>query len=277
MSLIPGFIKKPIGCVLSIVVGLFLMLVVLGIVVVITLDYFAMDIAGHVLHQKSGFTLTVAKQNISVLSGSADVQGLQITNPDRFAAKDFIKFNELKGSVEVRPLLKKKIIVDEVVVDLDNLAVVQNKDGEYNFEALQKSLMGGASAAPAAGEKKSSSMAIPPFTIKKLTLKIHSAQYYNFKTGDGKPKTYNLDYERTFTDVNETNLTSVEVAIGTDLSGKGFGVFLDILKDKILDPDTYLNAVKGVGGLVGNAAGAVLNGVGNAAKGAGDLVKKLIP
>jgi len=276
MSLIPGFIKKPIGCVLSIVVGLFLMLLVLGVVVVITLDYFAVNIAGHVLQQKSGFVMTVEKQDVGVLSGSADVQGLQITNPERFAAKDFIRFNELKAKVEVGALLKKNIVVDEIVVDLDNLSIVQNKDGEYNFEALQKSLLGG-SAAPAAGEKKSAGPSIPPFTIKKLTLKIHTAKYYNFKTGDGKPKNYDLNYERTFTDVNEKSLTTVEVAIGEDLAGGGFPVFLDVLKDKLLDPDTYINAVKGIGNLAGKAAGAVLNGIGDAAKGAGDLVKKIIP
>lgn len=273
MSLIPGFIKKPIGCVLSIIVGFFLMVLVLGVVTIVVVDYFAVDIAAHELHQRSGFTMTVEKQDIGLLSGSADLQGLKVENPDRFAAKDFVRFNELKAKVEVSPLLKKQIIIDEIVVDLDTLAVVQNKDGEYNFAALQNSLLGGAAAA----DKKSSSMAIPPFTIKKLTLKIHQAKYFNFKTGDGKPKLYDLNYERTFNDVTEKNLTSVEVAIGTDLSGKGFSIFLDVLKDKILDPDTYLNAVKGVGGLVGDAAGAVLNGVGNAAKGVGDSLKKLIP
>ncbi len=271
MSLIPGFVKKPIGCVLSLIFGLFLMVLVFGIVTIVVVDYFAMDIASHELRQRSGFVMTVEKQDIGVLSGSADVQGLKIENPDRFAAKDFVRFNQLKAKVEVSPLFKRQIVVDEIVVDLDALAVVQNKDGEYNFAALQNSLLGGSS------EKKSSAMAIPPFTIKKLTLKIHQAKYFNFKTGDGKPKLYDLNYERTFNDVTEKNLTSVEVAIGTDLSSKGFSVFLDVLKDKILDPDTYLDAVKGVGGLVGDAAGAVLNGVGSAAKGVGDSLKKLIP
>lgn len=274
MSLIPGFIKKPIGCILTIIVACFLMVLVLGVVTVIVVDYFAVDIAAHELHQRSGFTMTVEKQDIGVLSGSADLQGLKVENPERFAAKDFVRFNELKAKVEVAPLLKRQIIVDEIVVDLDSLAVVQNKDGEYNFAALQSSLLGGGAAGTGT---KSSPMSIPPFTIKKFTLKIHQAKYFNFKTGDGKPTLYNLNYERTFENVSEKNLTSVEVAIGTDLSGKGFGIFLDVLKDKLLDPDTYLDAVKGIGGLAGDAAGAVLNGVGNAAKGVGDTLKKLIP
>lgn len=274
MSLIPGFIKKPIGCILTLVVGLFLILLVLGVVGGLIVDHFALDIAAHEIHQRSGFVLTAEKQNINVFAGSADVQGLKLENPERFAAKDFVRFNELKGSVEIGALLKRQIVVDEVVVDLDTLAVVQDKDGEYNFAALQKSLLGGGAAT---GGGKASGLSIPPFTIKKFTLRIHQAKYFNFKTGDGTPKIYDVNYDRTFTDVNEKNLTSVEVAIGTDLAGHGFSVFLDVLKDQVLDPDTYLNAVKGIGNLAGNAAGAVLDGVGNAAKGAGDLLKKIIP
>ncbi len=277
MSLIPGFIKKPIGCILSLVVSLFLMFLVLGVVAVLTVDYFAVDIAAGVLHEKTGFTMTVQKHDIGVLSGSADLQGLQITNPERFTQKDFVSFNELKAKVEVGSLSSNRIVIDDIVVDLDNLSIVQDKDGEYNFEALQKSLEGSAAAAAAPSGAKSAGASIPPFTIKSLTLKIHTAKYYNFKTGDGTPKVYDVSYDHTFTNVNETNLTTVEVAIGQDLAGKGFSVFLDVLKDKILDPDTYLNAAKGVGGLVGNAAGAVMNGVGDAAKGASDLLKKVIP
>ncbi len=275
MSLLPGFIKKPLGCLLSILASLLLLVLVLVVVGSLVVDYFAINIAGHELKQRSGFTLTAGSQDIGVLHGNFDVKDLELTNPDRFAAKDFVKFNEIQTSVEVSTMLSKRVVVDEIVVDLESLAIVQNKDGEDNFAALQNSLMG--ATAPADATKKSKTPGIPPFTIKKLTLSVHGAKYFNFKTGDGKPAIYNLNYTRKFTDVNETNLFSVELAIGRDLDGKGFGIFSEILKDKILDHDTYLDAAKGITNLVGNATGAVLGGAGIALDGAGSLVKKVIP
>ena len=276
MSFLFGFIKKPLGCLLSIVVCLLLLLLVLVVVGSLVVDYFAINIAGHELKQRSGFTLTAGAQDIGVLHGKFDVHDLEVQNPDRFAARDFLKFNEIKTEVEVSTLLSQRIVVDEVIVDLDSLAIVQDKDGDYNFAALQNSLMG-AAAAPADTTIQSKTPAIPPFTIKKLTLSMHTAKYFNFMTGEGKPALYNLGYTRTFTDVTEKNFLSVELAIGRDLDHLGYGVFTEILKDKILDPDTYLEAAKGVGNLVGHAAGAVLNGAGKVLDGADSLLKKVTP
>ncbi len=268
MSFLFGFINKPLGCLLSIFVSLLLLVVVLVVVSSLVVDYFAVNIAGHELKQRSGFTLTAGSQDIGVLHGYFDVKDLEVTNPERFAARDFIKFNEIKTSIEVSTILSKRIVVDEILVDLDSLAIVQNKDGEFNLAALQNSLMSG--GGPTDTTKKSSASAIPPFTIKKLTLSIHSAKYFNFNGGDGKPGIYNLGYTRTFTDVNETNLLSMEAAIGQDLRSKGYGIFTDILKEKILDPETYLGAVKGIGSLVGGAAGEIFDD-------AGSVLKKIIP
>jgi len=258
-------IRKPLGCIFKIVGALLVLLVLAGTVGVFLANHYAIPMASEVLKQRTGFTMTASKQDISVLSGAVDLQDFLVLNPDRFTTKEFVDLKEFKMKVEPASLLGKQIVIDELVVNLDSFAVVQSKDGEYNFEALQKGLIGGAGATTASGKAGS---AIPPFIIKKLTLRIGSAKYFNYKIGDGKPKLYNLNYERTFTDVTQADLAKVEVAIGTDLSAKGFTVFLDILKDKLLDPGEYINAVKGLGG-------AVIKGVGDVSKGVSNTVKGL--
>jgi hypothetical protein len=113
-------------------------------------------------------------------------------------------------------------------------------------------------------------VAIPPFTVHSLTLKVKSVKLVDFHSNGGKPQVVDVNYSRTFTDVDETNYTKVAVQIGLDLKGAGFSFLADALANELLDPGTYLDAAKGVGGAVINGAGAVLNG-------AGSLLKKIIP
>ncbi len=256
-------IRKPLGCLFKILFSLLLLMVAVGVVSVLVVDHFAVDIAAKILNQKTGFSLSTGKQDISALSCAGDLQDVLVTNPDRFAARDFLHFNELKLVTEPASVLSKRIVIDELVVDLDSFAMVRNKDGSLNLMALKDSLMGGTTA-------DGKSMPIPPFTIKKFTLRIKSAKLLDFQHGNGKPQVTNMDYQNTFTDVNETNYTKVAVQIGADLSAKGYGFLEDALKNELLDPNTYLDAAKGLGGVV-------INGVGSAAKGAGSVLRSILP
>jgi hypothetical protein len=70
--------------------------------------------------------------------------------------------------------------------------------------------------------------------------------------------------------VDETNYTKVAVQVGLDLKGAGFSFLADALANELLDPNTYLDAAKGIGGAVLDGANSLLNG-------AGGLLKKVIP
>jgi len=259
-------IRKPLGCLFKILFSLFLLFVVFGVVSVLVADHFAVDIASKILNQKTGFSLYASKQDISSFSGAGDLQDVQVSNPDRFAAKDFLHFNELKIVTDPASIIHRRIIIDEMVVDLDSFAMVRNQDGSLNLMALKDGLMGGSATSSTSGK----SIPIPPFTIKKFTLRIKSAKLLDFQHGDGKPQITNMDYERTFTDINETNYNTVAVQIGADLSAKGFAFLTDALKNELLDPSTYLDAERGLGGVV-------IDGVGSAAKGAGGMLRSILP
>jgi hypothetical protein len=256
MSLFRTFIKKPLGCAFSLLVCLFLLLLVVGIVSVVVVDHFAVNIVAHELQQRTGFTLTAGQQDISALSGAVDLHDLEVTNPDRFAARDFLKFNEIKIKAEPTSPLHKRVIVDEIVVDLDSFAMVYNKDGSLNLMALKDGLMGSAPAAP--------------FTVHSFTLKIKSVKLIDFKSNGGKPQIMNVNYSRTFTDVDETNYPTVAVQIGLDLKSAGFSFLANALANELLDPGTYFDAAKGLSGAVINDAGSLING-------AGSLLKKVVP
>jgi len=271
MSLIPGFIKKPIGCLLSLIIGFLLFVVVMGVVGVLVVDHFAIGIASHVLKQRSGFTMSAQQQDISALSGSVDLKGFEIDNPDRFPSKDFLNFDEIKVKAEPTSVLGKRILVDDITVNLNNFTMVRNKDGSLNLMALKDGLMGSEAAAAATTPNSSGTPKpaaspggkIPPFTVKSFTLTIKTMTLIDYKSNGGKPQVVNVNYTKTFTNVDETNYTSVAVKIGTDLSGAGFSFLADALKNELLDPNTYLDAVKGVGGAIESGATSIINGVGN--------------
>jgi uncharacterized protein involved in outer membrane biogenesis len=267
MSLFSSLVKKPLGCAFTILASLFLLVLVIVIVSVIVVDHFAVNIAAHELQQRSGFTLTAGQQDIGLLTGEADLHDLEITNPDRFAAKDFLKINEIAVNVEPLSVLHKRIIVDKFVVDIDSFAMVRNKDGSLNLTALKDGLLG---AAPITTGTKTSGNAVPPFTIHSFTLKIKTVKRFDFNSNNGKPQIIEVNYSQTFKDVDETNYPAVAVQIGADLKREGYSSFENALKDELLDPATYFDAMKSIGGEVLDDAGAVLNG-------AGALFKKIIP
>ncbi|HTB62704.1 MAG TPA: hypothetical protein VK737_03870 [Opitutales bacterium] len=266
MGLITGLIKKPIGCFFTIVAGLFLLLLVIGIVGVIVVDHFAVGIAAHELNQRSGFTMTVGQQDISALSGAVDLKDLEVMNPDRFASKDFLKFNEIKVKAEPTSVLGKQYIVDEININLDAFTIVRNKDGSLNLKALKDGLM----PASAARSNSGPSAGIPPFLVKSFTLSIKSVSFIDFQNKGGKPQVAQINYTQTFTNVDEKNYATVVLKIGLDLKNAGYSFLFDALKEELLDPSTYLDLAKGIGGTVLDSGGAVL-------KGADSLLQKVVP
>jgi hypothetical protein len=247
MRFLARLIKKPLGCLLSLLVGLLLLVVMIGVVGVLLADHFVVDIATHELQQRTGFGVTVGQQEVGLVHGLVDVHDIQITNPSRFASPDFLKLNELKLKLDPGSLRGPRLLVDEVVVDLDSLAIVQDKDGEFNFEAIQKALTSAPVTAPAVGPKTTDATT-PPFTIKQLTIRLKTTEFFDFQSGDGQPKTITVNYEQTFNNVTEANLLQVEATIGTALADKGFGSLTDALKKA--DPAAYLKTVQDLGGAV---------------------------
>ena len=276
-------ITKPIGCLFSLLFSLVFLVVVVVVGGVMVVDHYAGDIAAGIVKTKTGFDLTYAKQEVNLFKGLVDFQGMKLTNSSHFPVPDFVELNQFKTAVEPRSLFGDRIVVDEVVVDLKNVTIVKTADGAYNAKAFADALKAGvpASQSPAAQQKPgaSGSSRIPPFIIKSLTIKIGTIDYCDYSSGSGKPKVYTVNYSRTFTDV--TDVKALAMALAKDFSGLGMEFMANMIVSSLTDFNTYLdlanNVLNGVGAVGGQLLDTGTSTVNGAAKGAGDLLKKISP
>jgi len=253
---------------------------VAGLLAVVVTSHFAINIANYELQKISGFSLTAEQHDINPFAGATDLQGLQVSNPASFPAPDFVRCKEIKTQISLFSMLSSRIVIDEVLVDVDAATVVQTKEGDFNLLALARAFPNDSKASTPA---KPGTKTLPTFIIKKLTLRINDARYLDFNHGGGKPQVVKIGYDRTFTDVTDSNLSDTEIAIATDISGKGAVFLAQGFANAVLDPALYTDTLKntlnlgtqlvqGAGKAVGGAADAATGVVGGAASAVGNLL-----
>jgi hypothetical protein len=133
-----------------------------------------------ILTNMSGFKTSVGKSNGSIFRRRFDLKDFKMQNPDSlFHAKDFISINNSVIDVNVSSLWKGTIVVEEIILEIGDVAVVTNGEGENNYTVLVKNFdQGGRTTKREASEtaskgtdtdKHSSKQSV---LIKKLTLSI---------------------------------------------------------------------------------------------------------
>jgi uncharacterized protein involved in outer membrane biogenesis len=272
-------ITKPLGCLFSLIFSLLVLVVIVVVGAVVVIDHFAVPGVAALVKEKTGFTMTVGKQDVNLFAGSIDLQGLTITNSSRFAVPGFVDLNEFALQVSLKSLLSDRIDVGTVLVDLKDVTIVKAADGSYNAKVFADALKAAipASQSTSAQEKPgaSGSSKVPPFIIHSLTIKIGTVQYCDYSSGSGTPKVYTVNYSRTFTDV--TNLNALALALGKDFTGMGMEFMANMIVSSLTNLNTYLDLANGVLNGAGQAGTQLLNVGQGAAKGTGDLLKKINP
>jgi hypothetical protein len=268
-------ITKPIGCIFSLIFSLLFLFVVLVVGGIVAFDHFAGEIAAAAVKSTTGFTLTYAKQDVNLFEGSMDFEGLQITNPSRFQVPGFVNFNQVSAKVDMGTLTKTPAVVENVLVDLKTVTIVKGPNDTFNAldfaNAAKKAA--GQSMAPATGNTTAAGNTTAPshYLIKSLTIKIGTIEYYD--TGSTTPKTYAVNYNKTFTDVTDVN--AVAMTIAKDFAAQGMKFMANVIVGMALNFNTYEDAAKSLLNGVGDAGNAVLKNGQGAVKGLGNSLGKL--
>src|SRR6218665_341547 len=129
-----AFYKKPLGCLVTLLVAGLLFTVLLAVFGIwFAGSDFPIKAAGKIVNDKSGGDLKVAENDSNFFAGRLHWKGFEITNPSRFTDKRFVKINEIKGVVDIASLpggilSNGTIVVPEVTVDIGNIAVIGAAD-----------------------------------------------------------------------------------------------------------------------------------------------------
>ncbi|MDR2603341.1 MAG: AsmA family protein [Puniceicoccales bacterium] len=186
-----------------------------------------------ILTNVSGFKTFVGKSNGSIFRGRFDLKDLKMQNPDSlFHSKDFISINNIVADVDMSSLWKDTIVVEEIVLDIDDLTMVTNGEGENNYTVLIKNF----EQEERTAKKESSKMADTrehrlkkSVSIKSLTLSISTVHVIDERKNSSRE--YKIDYHKEFHNV--TDFAKIEKQLIGDLGKFGISIMIDSIISSI--------------------------------------------
>ena len=205
----------------------------------------------------TGLELNIKSVNIGIFETLISIKDLKIFNPDGFEERFMADAPEIYADYNIEDLLKKKIHFSEIRLDLKELVVIKNRDGELNVNSL-KVVKKKQSVRAKAGHKRSN------LEIDVLQLKIGKVTYKDYSSGrTPKVREYNININERYRDIKDSRtfarLVLFKALVNTGISnianfdmislGEGLG-------------DTLGSASK----VAGKAAGKVLESAGDVTK-----------
>jgi len=154
--------------------GVVLFLVMVGLLGVWALGRFSPKLLDSSLATKSGAHLAVETNNTNLFTGRLVFEGMTITNPTRWSAKDFLKIRRL--AIDLEPLTffeGGSQIVNDAELDIEHLTIVGKAD--FMADNNAKDIFNGIKSAPSTSAPKpvsGPSGAKQPFLIKHLRVRV---------------------------------------------------------------------------------------------------------
>ena len=126
--------------------------------------------------------IEMADAKIGLFSGIA-LKGLKIYGKD--GKEPFVSFAEARLHYQLLPLLSRRVVVDEIVLDTPDIHIVRNLDGSFNFSDL---LRKDQPVTPSAEEEKT------PFTfaVSRIEVTGGHVRYDDRKGISGSPFAFNV-------------------------------------------------------------------------------------
>lgn len=176
-----------------------------------------------------------------------NVENVVINNPsDTFPDPDFLKVRKLV--VEAHPLNLKPqetIVIDELIIDIELLAYVQNTNNQINFDVF---------TAPFRKEKDNTEEpGLPAFLVRRLVIRLDTIKKVDYTSGSLRVQNFSLNIDREYKDVH--NLSAVLQPLIKDLESQGASFVIDALARALMDPEAYQRlSERGKGGFGEKAA-----------------------
>ncbi|MGE5280209.1 MAG: AsmA family protein [Deltaproteobacteria bacterium] len=135
-------------------------LVVIGIVIfgIISLalvkDQFLRFAVSRATTAVTGAPTKIRVFSLSLIKQSLHIKDFKMYNPKGFPKTVFVDIPEVEVDLDVGALLKGKLHLEKITLDLNEMVIVKNKEGQLNVDALKVSQAGQAEEKPKPGEKK---------------------------------------------------------------------------------------------------------------------------
>jgi len=200
--------------------------IVVCVVVAVFVLSFAKDLIVKVAVEKgvqaaTGLRLSMRGLSIGLIKTLVDIDGLELFNPKGYEDKIMIDMPEIYVNYDLPAIMKGKIHLKEVRIDLKEFVVVKNEKGELNLDSLKVVQEQKEAKKPVA--KKEEKGKAPEIQIDSLQLKIGKVLYKDYSKG-GKPSVqeFNINLDEKYSNITDPNklvsLILVKALMNTTIS-----------------------------------------------------------
>lgn len=164
-----------------------------------------------IIGQATGFKVELDEFDVNPLGGTVSVKNLRLFNPAEFNSGLFLSVREVFTNVNIEDYLRRKLIhLEQLRLNLDEITVVRNAEGQTNLSVLSSVEHQTESIRT---ERERTDAKKISFLIDELRLTMRKVNYLDYSTGEAEPKQYSFDMK-----VNEKvlkNVTDPAAVIGT--------------------------------------------------------------
>jgi hypothetical protein len=183
----------------------------------------------------SDFGAEVESLSGNPLAGTINVLDLELTNPEEFEKKDFIKLKEFDLKVKPLSLMGERIEVPRLIIDVDQITIVTNRRGESNIKVFHKRMQGEGSEADTSEEESEPI----DFIVNSLKLRIRKIVTADYSKGtEPVIREYDVNIDREFTDVSDPKV--IVTPLLADIAAAGLsrygGDLFGILPESLTGP-----------------------------------------
>jgi len=256
---------------------------VLFVVFVMAKNIIAKTAVSAAVKTMTGLKLDIKKMDIGLMGTYINIEGLTLFNPSGYQDKVMLDIPEVYVNYDLGSLFGGKPHLEALRLELKELVVVKNANGQLNLDTLKvvrekkQKKASTAKAAPAP---------MPDIQIDVLEFKIGKVIYKDYSMGPApRVNTYNINIRERYTNV--TNLSSLASIIIfkalmntaiVNLTDFDVGSLSQGLTNTLKDATKTAESLFGDAAKIGQGAGGTAIGTAEkAAQDAAETVKKLLP
>ena len=181
-----------------------LLVIIIGVLAVLIVLSFLKDVIVKTSVEKgvglvTGLRLNIRSMNVSILRTLVGIKNLRLFNPEGFKDEIMLDMPEIYVDYNLPEIIKGKIHLEEMRLDLREFVVVKNEEGKLNLDSLKVVQAQKEGKKPAEKEAK-----MPEIQIDSFELKIGKVVYKDYSRG-GAPsvKEFSLNLDEKYENITD--------------------------------------------------------------------------
>ena len=212
-----------------------------------------------VINSRTGYGVEIEGFSANPFTSVVHVRGFKLLNPEGFPVRNFVDVKEFYADVEFSSLWSDRFVADKIVVNVNELALVKNRQGRSNAVVFKERLLGSTSeTSTAPAQKPQKESPAKGFLIRRLELRFDKLLLVEGSSANVRSREVNVHMDQSYDNVTST------LQIATPIAAKvaNLGVSLDDFAGK-LGPQA-LDAARKAGNMLidaGRKVGETVKGI----------------